>query len=365
MKKKEKNCAPCAKKTSIGGQALIEGIMMRGPEVSAMAVRDPDGQIVLEKWQTQARFKGKFFKLPFIRGAFNFIDSMVSGYKCLMRSAEIAGLEDEVEEKPQKTKKLEEIAVEPPAAVTECEQTEDTAQETVTKTIGSETAEQIEKTEKEEKKSSGALMAVISVLSLVLGIVLSVGLFIYLPAQLYSWLSIPFPKLVGNRFLRSLFEGVLRIAIFIAYMALVSLMKDIRRTYMYHGAEHKTIFCYEKGLPLTVENVRAQIRFHPRCGTSFMILMLIVGVFLGMLIPATIHPILRTVIKLAMLPLTMGIGYELIRLAGRVDNVFTRIISKPGVWLQHLTTIEPDDSMIECAILAFKEVIPEDDRDNW
>ncbi|MBO5903790.1 MAG: DUF1385 domain-containing protein, partial [Clostridia bacterium] len=161
------------------------------------------------------------------------------------------------------------------------------------------------------------------------------------------------------------FEGVLRIVIFIAYMALVSLMKDIRRTYMYHGAEHKTIFCYEKGLPLTVENVRAQRRFHPRCGTSFMILMLIVGVFLGMLIPATIHPILRTVIKLAMLPLTMGIGYELIRLAGRVDNVLTRIISAPGVWLQHLTTIEPDDSMIECAILAFKEVIPQDECDNW
>ena len=147
-------------------------------------------------------------------------------------------------------------------------------------------------------------------------------------------------------------------------MALVSLMKDIRRTYMYHGAEHKTIFCYEKGLPLTVENVRAQSRFHPRCGTSFMILMLIVGVFLGMLIPIK-EPILRTAIKLAMLPLTMGIGYELIRLAGRVDNLFTRIISKPGVWLQHLTTIEPDDSMIECAIMAFKEVIPEGDRDNW
>ena len=363
MKNKEKNCAPCAKKTSIGGQALIEGIMMRGPEMSAMAVRDPDGEIVLEKWQTQARFKAKFFKLPFIRGAFNFIDSMISGYKCLMRSAEIAGLEDEVEEKPKKGKKSKKVdeAVVDSLAETETVQ----AEEAVTETTETEATQKVEKNEKENKKSSGALMAVISVVSLVLGVVLSVGLFIYLPAQLYSWLSIPFPKLVGNRFLRSLFEGVLRIVIFIAYMALVSLMKDIRRTYMYHGAEHKTIFCYEKGLPLTVENVRAQSRFHPRCGTSFMILMLIVGVFLGMLIPATIHPILRTAIKLAMLPLTMGIGYELIRLAGRVDNVFTRVISAPGVWLQHLTTIEPDDSMIECAILAFKEVIPEDDKDNW
>ena len=364
MSKKDKNCATCAKKTSIGGQALIEGIMMRGPELSAMAVRDPDGEIVLEKWQTQARFKAKFFKLPFIRGAFNFIDSMMSGYKCLMRSAEIAGLEDEVEEKPKKVKNTEKSASEVPVTNEECTQNiEESAQE-----IAEESADvsiNKETKKKEEKKSSGALMAVISVVSLVLGLALSIGLFIYLPAQLYSWLSIPFPRLEGNRFLRSLFEGVLRIVIFIAYMALVSLMKDIRRTYMYHGAEHKTIFCYEKGLPLTVENVRAQRRFHPRCGTSFMILMLIVGVFLGMLIPASIHPILRTVIKLAMLPLTMGIGYELIRLAGRVDNVFTRIISMPGVWLQHLTTIEPDDSMIECAILAFKEVIPEDDRDNW
>ncbi len=356
MSKKDKNCTPCAKKTSIGGQALIEGIMMRGPEISAMAVRDPDGEIVIEKWHTQARFKAKFFKLPFIRGAFNFIDSMISGYKCLMRSAEIAGLEDEVEQKPKK--KTKETRISPDEPVQSVEVTE--------APVEAAKAEVTEKAEKQEKKSSGALMAVISVVSLVLGVALSVGLFLYLPAQLYSWLSIPFPSLVGNRFLRSLFEGVLRIVIFIAYMALVSLMKDIRRTYMYHGAEHKTIFCYEKGLPLTVENVRAQRRFHPRCGTSFMILMLIVGVFLGMLIPATIHPILRTVIKLAMLPLTMGIGYELIRLAGRVDNLFTRIISKPGVWLQHLTTIEPDDDMIECAILAFKEVIPEDDdRDNW
>ena len=363
MSKKDKNCAPCAKKTSIGGQALIEGIMMRGPEISAMAVRDPDGEIVLEKWQTQARFKAKFFKLPFIRGAFNFIDSMISGYKCLMRSAEIAGLEDEVEEKPKKSEKAR-ISPDVPVQSEElAESPVETAEDAISEEIPDE--KENKKTDKKEEKSSGALMAVISVVSLVLGLALSIGLFLYLPAQLYSWLSIPFPSLAGNRFLRSLFEGVLRIVIFIAYMALVSLMKDIRRTYMYHDAEHKTIFCYEKGLPLTVENVRAQRRFHPRCGTSFMILMLIVGVFLGMLIPATIHPVLRTVIKLVMLPLTMGIGYELIRLAGRVDNLFTRIISKPGVWLQHLTTIEPDDSMIECAIMAFKEVIPEDDRDNW
>ncbi len=398
MKNKDNICGGCAKRTSIGGQALIEGIMMRGPELSAMAVRDPDGEIVLEKWETQARFKAKFFKLPFVRGTFNFIDSMMSGYKCLMRSAEIAGLEDESPQKQNTEENDTNIAPSGDESTLSLAVNDDMAQVcaaeeksesdvpmadvTASAYAASEITEENEaekkpaakKTEKKadpKEKSSGALMAVISVISLVLGVAISIGLFIYLPAQLYSWLSIPFPRLEGNRFLRSLFEGVLRIAVFIAYMALVSLMKDIRRTYMYHGAEHKTIFCYEKGLPLTVENVRAQVRFHPRCGTSFMILMLIVGVFLGMLIPASIHPIplvnnlLRTVVKLCMLPITMGIGYELIRLAGRSDNLFTRIVSKPGVWLQHLTTIEPTDDMIECAILAFREVIPEGDKDNW
>ena len=142
-------------------------------------------------------------------------------------------------------------------------------------------------------------------------------------------------------------------------------MKDIRRTFMYHGAEHKSIFCYEKGLPLTVENVRKQKRFHPRCGTSFMILMLIVGIIISILIPIK-HTILRTVVKLLLLPLTVGIGYELIKLAGRRDNWFTRFISAPGVWVQHITTVEPDDSMIECAIKALEAVIPEDqEADKW
>lgn len=309
-----------AKKTSIGGQALIEGIMMRGPKMSAMAVRDPEGKIVLETWQTETGFRQKIFKLPLIRGIFNFIDSMRSGYKCLMRSAEIAGLE---EEEPAKNGK--------------------------------------------ESKGIGQVgMNILMVLSAVLGVALALFLFMYLPVQLYSWAAKAVPVLDGNRFLRSLCEGLLRIAIFLGYMLLVTLMKDIRRTFQYHGAEHKTIFCYEHGLPLTVENVRKERRFHPRCGTSFMVLMLIVGIFISMFISPDIHPLLRTLIKLALLPLTVGIGYELIKLAGRHDNWLTRIISAPGVWMQHITVLEPTDDMIECAIAAFKEVVPEDERsDNW
>lgn len=309
-----------ARKTSIGGQALIEGIMMRGPQKSAMAVRNPEGEIVLETWETTSSFKSKVFKLPIIRGVFNFIDSMRSGYKCLMRSAEIAGLEDEE-----------------PA-----------------------------KDGKEQKGISAFAMNALMVVSAVLGVVLALFLFMYLPVQIYSWVEKAIPGLAGNRFLRSLFEGVLRIAIFLAYMMLVTLMKDIRRTFQYHGAEHKTIFCYEHGLPLTVENVRKQGRFHPRCGTSFMVLMLIVGIFVSMFISPDIHPLLRSAIKLLTLPIVMGIGYELIKLAGRHDNAFTRFISKPGVWMQHITVLEPTDDMIECAITAFKEVLPEDEKQaNW
>jgi len=165
--------------------------------------------------------------------------------------------------------------------------------------------------------------------------------------------------------IRGVFEGVFRIVLFVGYVAVISLMKDIKRVFMYHGAEHKSIFCYEKGLPLTVENVRAQSRFHPRCGTSFMILMLLVGMIVSMLIP-DMNAGLRTVCKILTLPFVVGIGYELIKLAGRKDNAFTRFISKPGVWMQHLTTKEPEDGMIECAITALEKVIPEDpEADKW
>ncbi len=309
----ENNKIKAAKKTSIGGQALIEGIMMRGPKKSAMAVRGTNGEIVVEKWDNSSSDKDgmleKLKKIPVVRGVFNFADSMISGYKSLMRSAEISGLEED------------------------------------------------------EKEESKGVMAVVGVVSGVLAVCLSIGLFIALPTFLYSLISLINPEFFANRFLKSLFEGVLKIAILVGYMAAVSQMPDIKRTFRYHGAEHKTIFCYEAGLDLTVENVRVQGRFHPRCGTSFLVLMVLVGIFIGMLIPPQIGTVLRTLIKILLLPLTMGIGYELIKLAGRHDNAFTRIISAPGLWLQRITVLEPDDSMIECAIAAIEEVIPEDGSD--
>ena len=391
MSKKDKCLNSCAKKTSIGGQALMEGIMMRGPQMTAMAVRNPEGEIVLEKWETEKNTRPKFFKLPIIRGCFNFFDSMKSGYKCLMRSAEISGLEElereaeaekaakKAAKKAKKAKKSEVIEEAAPVA----EATEESAPVEATQDSTTETPtveESAVEESKKDKKDSGTsvLMGSVMVIGTVLGVCLAVFLFMMLPSYIYKWLSelLPFLKSEHpalNSLIKSVFEGLLKIAILVIYMSLVSLMKDIRRTFQYHGAEHKTIFCYENGLPLTVENVRLQRRFHPRCGTSFLILMLIVGIFISFFIdplflltlgklPPTI---VRVLIKILLLPLMMGIGYELIKFAGRHDNLFTRIISAPGMWLQHITVREPDDSMIECAISAFTEVIPPDDSDNY
>ena len=351
------------KKTSIGGQALLEGIMMRGPEITAMAVRAPDGNMVIEKFPTKGKERGKFFKLPFIRGIFNMIDSLTFGYKCLMRSAEIAGLEDELNDKPKKASKAEpevkEASTESGEIVTDEPANESAEEPTEAPEAPAEkTKEQIKK-EKKQKAQSTAIMVV----SVFLGLLLAVGLFLYLPSQVTKWLAGPMPFL-ENHIWKSVFEGVIRILIFVGYMVAVSFMKDIRRTFMYHGAEHKTIFCYENGLPLTVENVRMQKRCHPRCGTSFMILVLLVGIIVSMFITAD-NPIIRTVIKLACMPIVVGVGYELIKLAGKYNNILTRIISAPGKLLQLITTVEPDDGMIECAIAAFNEVVPDDGSDNW
>lgn len=370
-----------AKKTSIGGQALLEGIMMRGPKISAMAVRDPKGEMIVEKWDTQTKPTPKIFKLPIIRGVYGFISSMTIGYKALMRSAELAGL-DEIEEemarekaakKAAKKAKKENIPTHSEGIVIA-----DTAATTDdAPTVKEETAP-IEDTPKKnsssEKKESSALVTAVMLIASVLGVALAVGLFIMLPTFLYELLPFPtFSNKALNSLVKSAFEGILKIVILVGYMALVSLMKDIKRTFQYHGAEHKTIFCYESGMELTVENVRKQRRFHPRCGTAFLILMLIVGMFVSFFIDPIFyltigklpHVAIRAVIKLLTLPLTMGIGYELIKLAGRHDNLFTRIISAPGLWLQRITVLEPDDGMIECAITAFKEVIPEDQSDNY
>ncbi len=415
MKKKE-NASPeackiaCAKKTSIGGQALLEGIMMRGPQQTAMAVRNLEGEIVLEKWPTFTKKRPKILKLPIIRGVVGFIDSMTIGYKALMRSAEIAGLEEMdaelAREKEEKKRQREQrklakkgIALEAPESTSSeeqlctsqaaaCEQQEATAEDeayieaskasevndTNETKNDSEASEKTVSTVKDEKKESSFMTNLIMVIASVLGIGLAIGLFILLPTFIYNLLPIPkFESMALNSLIKSAFEGILKIAMLVGYMSLVSLMKDIKRTFQYHGAEHKTIFCYESGEELTVENVRRQRRFHPRCGTAFLVLMLIVGMFVSFFIDPLFyltmgtlpHTAIRALLKLLTLPLIMGIGYELIKIAGRHDNAFTRFISAPGLWLQRITVLEPTDDMIECAITAFKEVIPEDNSDNY
>ena len=369
----EQNACPL-KKTSIGGQALIEGIMMRGPKKSAMAVRNPSDEIVFEEWENATNNRPAITKLPIIRGAFNFVDSMISGYKALMRSAELSGLEEAEAEaerelivkkaKKEAAKKNKKAGLPPPTE----EELENITEEAL--------RAYEEKKAKGEKGSSSLLTTVIMMLSAVLGVGISLLLFIYLPSFLFGLLTKAFPQLadptapIRSSFVKSFFEGVLKVLIIVGYMALVSLMKDIRRTFQYHGAEHKTIFCYEHGLELTVENVRKERRFHPRCGTSFLILMVLVG----MLVSFFIDPIalltvgyvpsnlIRTLIRVLLLPVIMGLGYEVLKIAGKHDNLFTRIVSAPGLWLQRITVLEPDDKMIECAIRAFVAVIPENEK---
>ena len=359
MNDKEKCCA--RRKTSIGGQALMEGIMMRGPVKNAMAVRRANGEIFFEENLNEKKKRPAICRWPVIRGVFGFVDSMIIGYKALMRSAEIA-IEDEM-------------------AAEEKKDAEKTAQEAKTDAVTAEVTAAQElsapavKSDGDEKKGGigkGA-MAAIMIVAGVLGVALAVGLFLWLPSFLYNLIANFTPEswgLAANRYLRSVFEGILKILVLVVYMALVSLMKDIRRTFMYHGAEHKTIFCYEQGMPLSVENVKKQRRFHPRCGTSFLILMLLVSIVIGMLIPPTfaginptLYTVIRAAIKLLLIPVTMGIGYELLKFAGKHENIVTRIISAPGMWLQRITVKEPTDDMIECAIKAFIAVLPDEEKE--
>ena len=302
--------------TSIGGQALIEGIMMRGPQKTAMAVRAPGGHIVVEDVKcTNPNDRPAFFRLPLLRGIYSFFDSMRVGSGTLMRSAELAGEAEEEEPLSPFEQKLNDIFGE---------------------------------------KLFGLLMS----FAMILGVALAILLFLVIPTALYAGLAMLFPVLKGSILLRSVFEGVCKIAIFVLYIWLCSRIKDMHRVFEYHGAEHKTIFCYEARQELTVENIKKFRRFHPRCGTSFLIVMLLVGVIVGMCIPIT-TVWLRTLVRLCCLPLVMGIGYEIIRFCGRHDNLLTRILSAPGMWMQHITTFEPSDDQIECAIAAIKAVIPE------
>ena len=393
MKKNTKCADACIKKTSIGGQALMEGIMMRGPQTTAMAVINTHGEMVVESFPTETKQRNKLLKLPIIRGVVNYFDSMSVGTKCLMRSAELSGLEEAEEElrrekEAKKAKrdakgtarnKTESPENTPPVednAKTQANEADEHTSESAENII-TEKQEKVDKTPDTKKKNSGMITSVL-IFSILLGVVFAVGLFIVLPSLLYDGASLLLPILKPEdmaiqSLIKSVFEGIVKILILIGYMSAISLMKDIKRTFMYHGAEHKAIFCYEKGLELTVENVRMQKRFHPRCGTSFLILMVLVGIFISFFVdpvyalifggPA--HTLVRVVIKIALLPLIVGFGYELIKIAGRFDNIVTRIISAPGVLLQRITTKEPDDQMIECAITALKKVIPDNDSDKW
>ena len=363
MSKSNPNVCPM-KKTSIGGQALIEGIMMRGPKAMAMAVRDPEGNIVLEKTENEKKKLPAILKWPLIRGVYGMITSFTLGYKCLMRSAEIAGLD---EEEPKKSKEEEPTPEETITAP-------DTAAVAAAPVNGKAViVSSSDKSEKEEGGISKALLNGVMVVGTVLGVLLSVVLFIYLPKLLFNLLSkaigltkpelsAPYGERYKYQMIVSAFTGIIKIAIFVAYMAAVSMMKDIKRTFMYHGAEHKTIFCYEKGLPLTVENIREQSRFHPRCGTSFLIVMLLISIIIGFFVPLCADW-LYVVIKLLLVPLAVGVGYEFIKFAGKHDNWIVKVLSAPGLWMQRISTKEPTDDMIECAIAAMNEVIPEDGSD--
>jgi uncharacterized protein YqhQ len=304
--------------TSIGGQALIEGIMMRGPKKTAVSVRLPDHTVSTKEIAVSGlRGKYKILKLPVLRGVAGFIEALSVGYRALSYSADQAGLEED--EEPSKFDRFM------------------------------------------ERVFGDRLMNAVMAISGVLGVAIAVVLFFWLPTWLFNAGQ---SRLFGAGIVpwRSVVEGIMRILIFIGYIAFCASLPDIRRVFQYHGAEHKTIFCYENEEELTVENVRRHKRFHPRCGTSFMVIMLLLGIIVGFFIPFT-NPFVRTAAKILCVPLIVGVGYELIRICGKYDNVFTRILSAPGMWVQHITTKEPDDSMIEVAIAAMKEVIPENGED--
>lgn len=314
-------------KTSVGGQALIEGVMMQGPRGMATAVRKPDGEILTEYHTIKLlRNKNKFFNIPIIRGVFGFVESMIMGYKTLMYSAEVSGMEDFEEESMSKFERWL------------------------------------------NDKMGEKLVSAVAAIGSVLGIVLAFILFFYLPVLVFNKANEWAGGAITN--FQGLIEGGMKIIIFVIYIAAVSRMKDVRRLFMYHGAEHKSIACYEAGLDLNVENAKKCTRFHPRCGTSFIFVVLIFSIIFYTII-AKIFPVIAAerilwlILKLVFLPIIMGICYEFIRYAGRHDNLFVKIVSAPGLWMQRLTTKEPTDDILEVGIAAIKAVItdnPEDDE---
>lgn len=300
--------------TSIGGQAIIEGVMMRGPHKIAMAVRKPDGEIIIEEKENKT--KKVISKIPIVRGLFAFFESMIIGVQALMFSANFYDLDDGTEK---------------------------------------------QENDKDEKQEISSWMMYLSVF---ISLVISIGMFILLPNFVSSLIV---PNKETNVVLYNVIESILRISIFIVYLLLVSKMKDIKRVFEYHGAEHKSIFCYEAGEELNVENVKKQSRFHPRCGTSFLLFVMIISIIVFSLIGRHPNMFVNMGLRLLLLPLVAGISFEVIKFAGRnADNKWISWLNKPGMWLQHLTTREPDDSQIEVAIASLKAVIPENkDEDKW
>ena len=326
------NC--CEKfKTTIGGQALIEGIMMRGPEKDAIVVRGKDG-LKVEVSDRKLHPPKSFKNWPFFRGIFNFFDAQVTGVKALMRSADLAP--EEMQEEPGKFDKWLE------------------------KKLGNEKFQQ----------------AIIGI-AVAMGLGFSIVLFFLLPMIVSGF----FDQWIHNMLVLNLVEGLIRICIFMGYMLLISRMEEMKRVFAYHGAEHKTIRCYEAGLPLTVENVRMQTRLHPRCGTSFLVVVMVISILVFSVASTALlaavptlegirgtfgYRLLMVVFKLLLLPIVVGITYEINRWCGRNDNRFTRMLSAPGMWMQNFTTNEPDDSMIEVGIAAVQAVLPEKEgSDRW
>lgn len=307
-------------KTSIGGQAVMEGVMMRGPKEIATAVRKSNGEIIIDKKEVSSVFtKYKFLKIPVLRGVISFFESMITGVKCLMFSAEQVDLEDGEEYKPSRFEKW------------------------LDDTFGDK------------------IKDIVIYFSVFVSLVFSIGLFILLPTALVGWMK----KIIVSAPLLSLCEGGVRILIFLAYLFLVSRMKDIQRVFEYHGAEHKTIAAYEHGEELTPENARKYSRLHPRCGTSFLLIVMIISiVFFSFLKWETVWQ--RMLYRLLLLPVVAGVSYEIIKFAGRSDSKFVKWLTSPGLALQLLTTREPDDSQLEVAIAALKSVITGNkDDDKW
>lgn len=316
--------------TSIGGQAVMEGVMMRGPYKTVVAVRKPDGEIEKKIEENGTKTRSKFWQLPITRGCCGFFDSLIIGMRALMYSASFADIEGDEEEEESKFDKWL------------------------------------------ENKFGDKLKDVVIYFSVFISVILSIALFVLLPTFLEKLIeAIPGIKNVtSSHAFTSVFEGVLRMAIFLGYMYLISKMKDIQRVFEYHGSEHKTIACYEAGEELTVENVKKYTRFHPRCGTSFLLFVMLISILVFAFLPrfdnfsGIASTLLRMVTRLALMPVVAGLSYEVIKWAGRSKNKFVCALSKPGLWLQRLTTREPDDTQIEVAIESIRPCIPENKEDD-